>query len=331
MARYLVTGCAGFIASRVCQQLLASEHEVIGLDNLNHAYDVRLKQWRLEQLRKIPNFRFLEIDISEPASLDSALDEICPESADPLAGVINLAARAGVRASMENPWVYYSSNVVGTLNLLEFCRRRGIRKFVLASSSSVYGDSQQVPYREDQLVARPISPYAASKQAAETLAYSYHHLHGIDISALRYFTVYGPAGRPDMSIFRFIRNIAEGTPLTLWGDGSQSRDFTYVEDIARGTIASLREVGYEIFNLGSDQPHTLQKVLATLTQLLGREPIIERRPAHPADVPQTWADISKAGRLLDWQPQVTLEQGLANCVAWYQEHREFAKTLALGD
>src|SRR5690606_25501992 len=212
------------------------------------------------------------------------------QSHAPLDAVINLAARAGVRPSMLDPWIYYETNVTGTLNVLELGRQVGIRKYVLASSSSVYGDSSQIPYREDQPVNRPVSPYAASKQASETLAYSYHHLHGLDISLLRYFTVYGPAGRPDVSVFRFVRAIAEQTPLTLWGDGEQRRDFTYIDDIARGTILALKPVGYEIFNLGSDQPYRLNEMLDILSRLLNQRPLIERKPAHPADVRQTWAD-----------------------------------------
>jgi nucleoside-diphosphate-sugar epimerase len=325
MSLYLVTGCAGFIASNVCRLLLADGHEILGLDNLNDAYDPRLKQLRLQSLQAQPGFRFVQADISDRASLQASLPK------QDIAAVINLAARAGVRASMENPWIYYQCNVVGTLNLLELCRDRNIKKLVVASSSSVYGDSPHVPYREDQNVARPISPYAASKQAAETLCYSYHHLHGIDISLLRYFTVYGPAGRPDMSVFRFVRGIAEQTPITLWGDGTQRRDFTYVEDIARGTILSLKEVGYEVFNLGGDQPYQINEMLAILSRQLGKQPIIQHKPAHPADVPQTWADISKAERMLGWRPKTTFENGLQACVDWYLANRAFASQLALGD
>jgi nucleoside-diphosphate-sugar epimerase len=327
MSLYLVTGCAGFIASNVCRLLLAGGHKVLGLDNLNDAYDPRLKHWRLRQLQASSSFHFAQADISDQASLQAALS---PHAGQPISAVINLAARAGVRASMENPWIYYQCNVVGTLNLLELCRAQKIKKLVVASSSSVYGDSPHVPYREDQNVARPISPYAASKQAAETLCYSYHHLHGIDISLLRYFTVYGPAGRPDMSVFRFVRGMAEQTPITLWGDGTQRRDFTYVDDIARGTILSLKEVGYEIFNLGGDQPYQINEMLAILARQLGKQPIIEQKPAHPADVPQTWADISKAERLLGWRPQTSFHDGLQACVDWYLANREFASQLALG-
>ncbi len=331
MSTYLVTGCAGFIASNVCRLLLAAGHEVVGLDNLNDAYDPRLKDWRLAQLQAIAGFRYGKVDIADHAALLHVLEGLQLQASSSIAGVINLAARAGVRASMENPWIYYQCNVIGTLNLLELCRTWGIRKFVVASSSSVYGDSPNVPYREDQSVARPVSPYAASKQAAETLCYSYHHLHGIDISALRYFTVYGPAGRPDMSVFRFVRGIAEQTPITLWGDGEQKRDFTYVDDIARGTVLALKEVGYEIFNLGSDRPYSVNEMLAMLAAQLGHQPIIQRRPAHPADVPQTWADISKAQSLLGWQPTTNFEAGLQACVQWYQQHRELAHSLELGN
>jgi nucleoside-diphosphate-sugar epimerase len=327
VGRYLVTGCAGFIASHVCEALLAARHEVVGIDSLNDAYDPRLKDWRLAALRRQAAFSFIQGDIAARDLVTSHL----PRNDAPFDAVVNLAARAGVRASMDDPWAYYDANVTGTLNLLEYCRAQAIPKFVLASSSSVYGDSRDVPYREDQPAARPVSPYAASKQAGETLAYSYHHLHGIDVSVLRYFTVYGPAGRPDMSVFRFVRSIVEGTPLTLWGDGEQSRDFTFVEDIARGTIAALRPVGYEIFNLGSDRPQSVNDMLATIAHLAGSAPLIERRPAHPADVAQTWANIEKAGRLLDWKPQTSLATGLAACVDWYQQHRAFASQLRLGD
>jgi nucleoside-diphosphate-sugar epimerase len=334
VSRYLVTGCAGFIGSNVCGQLLAAGHEVFGVDNLNAAYDPRLKDWRLNQLRPQAGFQFAECDISERDAVAAALTAhgLTPAAsrAPALDAVFNLAARAGVRASVEDPWTYYHTNVIGTINMLELCRAWRIPKFVVASSSSVYGDSTAVPYREDQPVGRPISPYAASKQATETISYAYHHLHGIDVSALRYFTVYGPAGRPDMSVFRFLRCIAEGTPLTLYGDGTQQRDFTYVDDIAAGTIAALAPVGYEIFNLGSDQPYSVQTMLDMLSELLGKTPIIQREPAHTADVPQTWADISKARRLLGWQPQVSFENGLRACAQWYVAQHALASILDLG-
>ena len=224
----------------------------MGVDNLNDAYDPRLKQWRLAQLQPRQNFRFHQTRHHRPRPRWSRCSP--PATAEPpFAAVVNLAARAGVRPSVANPWVYYQANCIGTLNLLEMCRRSGVRKFLLASTSSLYGKHNQVPYREDADTNRPLSPYAASKKAAETLAFSYHHLHGLDISIPRYFTVYGPAGRPDMSVFRFIRRIAEGEPIVVFGDGTQSRDFTFVDDIARGTIAALRPLGYEVINLGGDR------------------------------------------------------------------------------
>jgi nucleoside-diphosphate-sugar epimerase len=204
-----------------------------------------------------------------------------------------------------------------------------VTKFVVASSSSVYGDSAEGPAREDGVTGRPLSPYAASKKAAEVLTHSYHHLHGLDVSALRYFTVYGPAGRPDMSVLRFVRWIATGHPVTLYGDGSQERDFTYVDDIARGTIAALKPVGCEAFNLGSDRPFTVAALISMIEEAVGRKAVIDRRPAHRADVRATWADISKARSVLGWSPQVSLEEGLRKTVAWYMANRELADSLEL--
>jgi len=334
---YLVTGCAGFIASKVTELLLEAGHLVVGVDNLNDAYDPRLKQWRLAQLQPRANFRFHRLDISDQA----ALEELFEAGGElfgakeleqrPYSAVVNLAARAGVRPSVENPGIYYQANCDGTLNLLELCRRFGVRKFLLASTSSLYGEHNPVQSSVDADTNRPLSPYAASKKAAETLAYTYHYLHGLDVSIPRYFTVYGPAGRPDMSVFRFIRRIAEGEPIRVFGDGSQSRDFTFVDDIARGTIAALKPLGYEVINLGGDRPTKLSAVIEQIAQLVGRQPRIEHRPAHPADVPATWADIGKARRLLEWSPEVSLEEGLRRSVAWYRENRQVVLPLELGD
>lgn len=337
VTRYLVTGCAGFIASKVTELLLEAGHLVVGVDNLNDAYDPRLKQWRLARLEPRVNFRFQKLDITDRAALEELFeaDVRSPETHElqqrPYSAVINLAARAGVRPSVENPRVYYQANCDGTLNLLELCRRFDVPKFLLASTSSLYGEHNPVPYREDADTNRPLSPYAASKKAAETLAYTYHYLHGIDVSIPRYFTVYGPAGRPDMSVFRFVRRIAEGEPIVVFGDGTQSRDFTYVDDIARGTIAALKPLGYEIINLGGDCPTQLSAIIDQVAELVGRPPQIEYRPAHPADVSATWADVDKAGRLLDWSPEVSVEQGLRRSVAWFRENRETVLPLELGD
>lgn len=304
--------------------LLQEGHRVIGADNLNSAYDVRLKEWRLQQVQGRPNFQFHRLDITDKNGLSEVFAD-----AGPFDVVINLAARAGVRQSLEDPWVYYETNVTGTLNLLELCKDNKIKKFVAASSSSVYGIPSESghPFCEDQPTDHPLSPYAASKKATEGLCYAYHHLYNLDVTLLRYFTVYGPAGRPDMSVFRFIKWIAEGEPLILYGDGTQERDFTYIDDIARGTILALKPVGYEIINLGNDRPVAILKLIELIEGLLGRKAQIDRRPAHPADVPATWASIDKAKELLGWEPKIRLEEGLKRTVDWYLENREWAKKI----
>ena len=324
LTTYLVTGAAGFIGSKVAQLLLEAGSEVVAADNLNDAYDIRLKHWRLERLRRFDHFRFHELDISDGGAVAQLFQDRS------FAAVVNLAARAGVRPSVENPPVYYQANVDGVLNLLEGCRARGVSKFVQASTSSMYGGHNPIPFREDADTTRPLSPYAASKGAAELLCYTYHHLHGIDTTVLRFFTVYGPAGRPDMSVFRFVRKIAEGEPITVFGDGKQERDFTYVDDIAAGVVAAIRPLGYEIVNLGGDRPVVLADMIGAISQQLGREATIDYRPAHPADVPATWADITKANRLLDWSPKTSFEEGIKQSIQWYRENRDLAVQLDLG-
>jgi UDP-glucuronate 4-epimerase len=331
--RFLVTGCAGFIGAKVTEMLLAEGHFVAGIDNLNDAYDPRLKHWRLDRLRQTPHFRFRQLDICDRPALNEFFEsEVSLANADetrqkPFSAVINLAARAGVQPSVDNPWVYCQSNSEGTLNLLDLCRKHCVNKFVLASTSSLYGKHNPIPFREDADTDRPLSPYAASKKAAEAMAYVYHHLYGIDVSILRYFTVYGPAGRPDMSIFRFIRRMAEGQPITVYGDGTASRDFTYVDDIARGTIAALKPLGYEIINLGGERCTTILALIDRIAELLKVKPLIDHKPTHAADVPTTRADIGKARRLLQWEPQIVLEEGVSRAVSWYMENRQFARDL----
>ena len=325
----LLTGCAGFIGAKVTELLLADGHTVIGIDNLNDAYDVRLKHWRLTHLGTHPQFHFNNLDIT----LRTPLTELFRSGQNTrggIAAVINLAARAGVRQSVENPWVYYETNVVGTLNLLELSREFGVGKFVLASTSSLYGQDNPLPYREDANTDRLLSPYAASKKAAEALCYTYHYLYGIDTTILRYFTVYGPAGRPDMSLFRFVQWISEGRPVTVYGDGRQSRDFTYVDDIARGTVAGLKPLGDETINLGSDTPAVLMDAIGIIEELTAKKAEIVYAPRHPADVLATWAEIGKAGRLLGWRPQATLRHGLEALVKWYQVNRAWAKDVQIG-
>lgn len=324
--RIFVTGVAGFVGSRVAELLLEQGHEVYGVDNLCAAYDVRLKNYRLEQLRRKPGLNFQLGDISDLNSLTAVWNECHPFDA-----VINLAARAGVRQSVADPWVYIDTNVTGTLNLLELCRRDGTDKFVLASTSSLYGGSNPVPFIEEADTNRPLSPYAASKKGAEALCFTYHHLHGIDVTVFRYFTVYGPAGRPDMSLFRFCQWIHEGRPLRLYGDGTQSRDFTYVDDVARGTILGLKPLGYKIINLGGDSPHDLLELIALVENEAGKKAHIEQHPLHPADVMATWANIAKAKELLGWQPEVDLAEGVTRLCAWYRENQEWAREINTRD
>ncbi len=320
--RLLVTGVAGFIGSKVAELLLEGGHDVFGVDNLCPAYDVRLKKYRLALLLGRPGFRFLPVDIAEREAMSTAWVGNAPFDA-----VINLAARAGVRQSVDDPWVYVETNVTGTLNLLELCRRDRVNKFILASTSSLYGAHNALPFSEDANTDRPLSPYAASKKGAEALCWAYHHLYGLDITVFRYFTVYGPAGRPDMSMFRFVQWIYERRPLRLHGDGTQSRDFTYVDDIARGTILGLRPLNHETINLGGDHPSDLLSVIRMIEEQSGQKAKIEQAPMHAADVMATWANVGKAERHLGWQPKVGLEEGVARLCAWYVQNREWAHTI----
>ncbi|MCX7760713.1 MAG: GDP-mannose 4,6-dehydratase [Hydrogenothermaceae bacterium] len=321
----LLTGVAGFIGWKTTEKLLDMGVEVVGLDNMNDYYDTRLKEYRLNTLKNKENFKFFNIDIENLQALDVVF------SLYKFDAVLNLAARAGVRYSMINPHIYMTTNAIGTLNLLEMMKKYNIKKMVLASTSSLYA-GQPMPFKEDLPVNTPISPYAASKKAAEVTAYTYHYLYGIDISVVRYFTVYGPAGRPDMSIFRFIKWIDEGKPIILYGDGSQSRDFTYVDDIADGTILAMKEVGYEIINLGGGKnPISLNQVISTIENYLGKKAIIEYRPFHKADLKETWADITKAEQILGWKPKVSFDEGIKRTVEWYIQNRDWLKDVEVGN
>ena len=326
--KILVTGAAGFIASRVCALLHEQGHVVTGLDNFNDAYDVRLKVWRWVQLENTPGVELHRLDLTDTGALERLFEKHArSERAAPFDAVVNLAARAGVRPSVENPRVYVEANVVGALNVLEMCRKFGVKKFVLASTSSLYGKEHVTPYREEMNTDRQLSPYAATKKAAEAMAYTYHFLHGLDVSVLRYFTVYGPAGRPDMTPLRFAQRIREGRVITIYGDGTQSRDFTYVDDIARGTISALRPVGHSVFNLGSDEPLKLSELIKLIEELTGHHAKIEYRAWHPADMAETWADISKARKTLEWSPQTGIREGMSRLVKWYEENRDWAKEI----
>jgi nucleoside-diphosphate-sugar epimerase len=321
MAHYLVTGAAGFIGSRTSEMLVQDGHTVIGIDNMNDAYDVRMKTHRLGRLEKLPGFSFRRIDIS----LDQDMRKLDDEKFD---AVINLAARAGVRASVENPRLFYETNLIGTLNVLELCRRTGIKKFLLASTSSIYGANPSYPTLESSSSSEPLQPYAASKKASEVLAHSYHYLHGLDVSIVRYFTVYGPAGRPDLAMFRFCQWITEGRPLRVHGDGGQSRGFTYLDDIARGTILALKPLGYEIINLGGHEVITINDLIKLLEEFIGKKADVHYGPPNLADMLTSWADVSKAGQLLGWEPQVGLREGVRKLVEWYAVERSWASEIA---
>jgi len=325
MAHYLVTGAAGFIAARVATLLLYAGHTVVGVDNLNDAYDVRMKEYRLKQLQARAGFKFQRLDISNWGAV-----ETLAESDLAFDGVINLAARAGVRASVENPWVYVDTNVTGTLNLLELCQRMGVSKFVLASTSSIYGNDAPLPTPETANSGHPLQAYAASKKGAEAMAHAYHNLYNIDVTIVRFFTVYGPAGRPDMSIFRFIRWIIEGETLRLNGDGTQSRGFTYLDDIARGVILALKKVGYEIVNLGGHENISINELIAIIERKVGKGAIIEQYPFPAADMMANLADVTKAGKLLGWEANVGMEEGVERTIAWYNKHRAWAVELDIG-
>ena len=321
MAVYLVTGAAGFIASKVCGLLLAEGHTVVGLDNLNDYYDVRLKEWRLAQLRAQAGFIWQPGDIEDLPALERVF------TAHRFDAVINLAARAGVRASLEQPALYRSTNIQGERNVLECQQRFGVKKHILASSSSLYAGCP-MPFTEDSRVDAPQSPYAETKKAAEELARDFHAKHGLDVSILRYFTVFGPAGRPDMAPFRFIKWIDEGTPITLFGDGSQARDFTHVDDIARGTVFALKPLGCEVINLGGGRnPLSLLTVIGLIEQALGKRARIAGQPPSAADMKETWADIAKAQRLIGWAPQLTAEEGFRRTVEWHVANRDLVRSV----
>lgn len=316
----LLTGAGGFVGQKAAELLLKKGYEVLGIDNLNDYYDVSLKKYRLNLLKPYKNFVFRKIDIENYNSLKKLFKTY------KFKAVINLAARAGVRYSMENPFVYFSTNVQGNLNLLELCKEFKVKKFVLASTSSLYA-GQKMPFKETLAVNTPISPYAASKKAAETMCYTYHYLYRIDVTILRYFTVYGPAGRPDMSIFRFIKWIDEGNPVIVYGDGTQKRDFTYIDDIARGTVKALKKIGFEIINLGNNKPHQLIYAIKLIEKFLSKKTKIKYLPFHKADMKATWADIEKAKEILKWEPKINLDEGIRRTVEWYEENIRWVKKI----
>ncbi len=311
MAHVLVTGGAGFIGSHVAEALLARGDDVTVLDNFNDFYDPALKR---ENLRAIPAARVVEGDVRDV----EAVERLFAEGA--FDAVIHLAAMAGVRPSLADPLHYEDVNVRGTLVLLEALRRRPGTRFVFASSSSVYGANEDVPFREDADLHRPVSPYAATKRAGELLCYTHHHLFGIPTTCLRFFTVYGPRQRPEMAIHKFVRAVYADEPIPFYGDGTTRRDYTYIDDIVDGVLRALdRCSGYEIYNLGESRTTSLAELVEHIGRATGREPRIERLPLQPGDVTVTYADVGKAQRELGYRPSTPIEEGLARFVAWYRE------------
>lgn len=310
----LVTGGAGFIGFHVCERLLAEGHAVWALDDLNRFYEPQIKQGNLRDLQSLARpFEFVHGDLCDRSALEEMFDGVKFDQ------IIHLAARAGVRPSLEEPALYQRVNVEGTVHLFEAARRHGVKKITFASSSSVYGVNSKVPFAESDPIFAAISPYAASKLACEALCHVYHHVYGFDIAALRFFTVYGPRQRPDLAIHKFARLITAGKPIPVFGDGSAARDYTYVSDTVDGIIAcTRREFGFEIFNLGESQTVTLSRLIELLETSLGRKAVIDRQSAQAGDVPITYADISKARKHLDYHPRVKIEEGIPLFVEWFR-------------
>jgi UDP-glucuronate 4-epimerase len=317
--RILLTGGAGFIGSHLAEALLRRGAALSVVDCLDHFYSSAWKKGNLEEIRRTGSFEFFDGDICEVEKMRETLAAVRPEV------VIHLAARAGVRPSIEQPRVYAHVNVGGTVNLLELCREFRVQKFIFGSSSSVYGASSHAPFSEEQPELHPISPYAATKLAGELFCYTYAHLHGLPSICLRFFTVFGPRQRPDLAIHKFVARIERGEPLPIFGDGKTGRDYTYIEDIVTGVLSAIdytpsRADGspFEVFNLGNSRPVKLTELLESIEKVTGKKAIREFKDPQPGDVPLTWADISKAGRLLGYRPQTTLEDGLRKFVTWYR-------------
>ena len=312
----LVTGGAGFIGSHVCERLLRDGHSVWAFDDLNPFYDPQLKRRNLRDIQSLAKpFEFVHADLCDCAALDELFGSVKFDQ------VIHLAARAGVRPSLEEPALYQRVNVEGTVNVLEAARKNRVKKIIIASSSSVYGVNSKVPFSESDPIFSAISPYAASKLACESLGHVYHHVYGMDVTMLRLFTVYGPRQRPDLAIRKFATLIHAGKPVPVFGDGSMARDYTYVTDTVDGIIAATqKEFGFEIFNLGESQTVTLGRLIELLEAALGKKAVIDRQPVPPGDVPVTFADITKARARLGYHPQVKIEAGIKLFIDWFRKN-----------
>jgi UDP-glucuronate 4-epimerase len=314
MSTIVVTGGAGFIGSHLCEALLRRGDHVVAIDNLNDFYEPALKRANLALLGRQRGFRFVERDVRDRAAMAAEIDGARPDA------IIHLAAMAGVRPSIENPALYADVNVMGTVSLLDAAVAARVPKFLFASSSSVYGNNEKVPFSEDDRVDEPISPYAATKKAGELIAHTYAHLHGMAVSCLRFFTVYGPRQRPEMAILKFARLILAGKPVPMFGDGSMRRDFTYIDDIIDGVVRSLdRARGYRVYNLGESRTVGLSEMIAALEKALGKKAVVQRLPEVPGDVKVTYADVSRARAELGYAPSFPLAEGLRRFAAWLRE------------
>jgi UDP-glucuronate 4-epimerase len=311
----LVTGTAGFIGSHLTERLLSDGWTVVGVDSFDAFYDPAIKRRNIASCLSHPAYRLIEADIRDKAAMEQAVEPGTDV-------IVHLAARAGVRPSIAEPALYADVNINGTVTLLEAARERGVPKFVFASSSSVYGNNRKVPFSEDDNVDFPISPYAATKKAGELICHTYHHLYGLAINCLRFFTVYGPRQRPDLAIHKFARLIEDGKPLPVYGDGTMMRDFTYIDDILNGIVAAMdRCDGYEIYNLGESQPIALSDLIAEIERALGKKAIRQQLPLQPGDVDRTYADVAKAETYLGYRPSTDIRTGLAHFVAWFRQER----------
>ncbi len=315
--KILITGSAGFIGYHLSKSFLEDGQEVLGVDNINSYYDKNLKIDRLENLKSYKNFQFKKVDISEKDSIKKVFEFFKPNK------VVNLAAQAGVRYSIENPYAYMNSNLIGFLNIIELCRHNNVDGLVYASSSSVYGGNKEIPFSTDHRVDDPISLYAASKKSNELIANSYSHLYDLKTTGLRYFTVYGPWGRPDMAMYIFTKKILEEVPIPVFNNGNMKRDFTYIDDIISGTKAAInKNYKCEIFNLGNNKSENLMDVISLIEQNLDKKAKINFLPMQAGDVPESFADINKSNKMLDFKPKTNVDIGIRNFIKWYREYNK---------
>ena len=322
--KVLLTGSAGFIGFHTANALLAAGFHVTGFDNMSEYYDVRIKQKRLSLLKKNKRFNFVKCDIANYKAFEKACVKFSPDH------IVHLAAQAGVRYSLVNPWVYSDANYLGTLNVFEYAKRAKLARVIYASSSSVYGGNEKQPFAEDDRTDRPLSVYAATKRANELLAYSYNHLYGIEMVGLRFFTVYGPWGRPDMALFKFVKNIAAGKPIDLYNNGKMTRSFTYVDDITEPIVRLVKqkpESKNKIYNLGGVEGVPLKSFVAHIEKELGKKAILNMMPLQQGDVPDTIADCTKEERELGFKAQVGIEEGIRRFVVWFKENEKFVLSL----